>query len=220
MSRFKTIYSVILILSIVTVVITLGQSIVFRTQDAYQFYFNDSRCVDRLYTSLTSSQMADEIAGFMNSFRPEEFQVNDFTGYDELPIFDSRDSYNMMILKKMVDYSGIGCIISLILIVSVYALFLREDDKKLLRNSFRAGAAITVVMIAVQAVVMSASTLRSSYFRLWGMRTPAENSKLELIMGDGFWSVYTIFVTGICLVILAVMAYVNYRLTRPPRIFY
>ena len=219
-TRFKKISSVVLVFCIVTAVITLGQNILFRTPDVYQFHFNDSRCVDLLYTSITSSQMADEIADFMNSFHPKEFQVNDFTGYDELPIFDSRDSYNMLVLKKMADISGIFCIISLVVMVSIYIWFVREDEKKVLRNTFRVGAAASTLLIVLQVVVFSAKSLRSSYFRLWGMRAFAEGSKLEMILGEEFWGVFAVFLTVISCVILLVMAYVNYRITRPPRIFY
>ncbi len=220
MSRFKMICSIVLVFSVVIVTVTLGQSIIFRTPDAYQFYFNDSQCVDRLYTSLTSSEMADEIASFMNSFRPDEFQVNDNTGYDELPIFDSRDSYNMMVLKKMVDVSGVLCLIGLVLMVSIYIWFVREDEKKLLRKAHLAGAGLSLVMIAVQAVVMSVPGLRDSWFRLWGMRAPAAGSRLEMIMGDPFWGSFTMFLTGISVILLLIFTYINYRITRPPRIFF
>lgn len=220
MSRFKMICSVVLVISVVMVTVCLGQSVIFRTPDAYQFYFNDSQCVDRLYTSLTSSEMADEIASFMNSFRPEEFQVNDNTGYDELPIFDSRDSYNMMVLKKTVDISGIFCVVGLILMVAVYIWFLREDEKKLLRRAYLIGAGISLAVIAVQAAVMSAPGLRTSWYRLWGMRAAAADSRLAMIMGDAFWSSFTVFLTGMCLIILLVLTYINYRITRPPRIFF
>lgn len=220
MSRFKMICSVVLVISVVMVTVCLGQSVIFRTPDAYQFYFNDSQCVDRLYTSLTSSEMADEIASFMNSFRPEEFQVNDNTGYDELPIFDSRDSYNMMVLKKTVDISGLFCVVGLILMVAVYIWFLREDEKKLLRRAHLIGAGISLAVIAVQAAVMSAPGLRTSWYRLWGMRAAAADSRLAMIMGDAFWSSFTVFLTGMCLIILLVLTYINYRITRPPRIFF
>lgn len=220
MSRFKMICSVVLVISVVMVTVCLGQSVIFRTPDAYQFYFNDSQCVDRLYTSLTSSEMADEIASFMNSFRPEEFQVNDNTGYDELPIFDSRDSYNMVVLKKTVDISGIFCVVGLILMVAVYIWFLREDEKKLLRRAHLIGAGISLAVIAVQAAVMSAPGLRTSWYRLWGMRAAAADSRLAMIMGDAFWSSFTVFLTGMCLIILLVLTYINYRITRPPRIFF
>ena len=219
-SRFKMICSVVLVISVVMVTVCLGQSVIFRTPDAYQFYFNDSQCVDRLYTSLTSSEMAYEIASFMNSFRPEEFQVNDNTGYDELPIFDSRDSYNMMVLKKTVDISGIFCVVGLILMVAVYIWFLREDEKKLLRRAHLIGAGISLAVIAVQAAVMSAPGLRTSWYRLWGMRAAAADSRLAMIMGDAFWSSFTVFLTGMCLIILLVLTYINYRITRPPRIFF
>lgn len=220
MSRFKMICSIVLVFSVVMVTVCLGQSVIFRTPDAYQFYFNDSRCVDRLYTSLTSSQMAEEIASFMNTFHPEEFQVNDNTGYDELPIFDSRDSYNMMVLKKMVDISGVFALVGLVLMVSVYILLLREDEKKLLRKAHMIGSGISLAVIAVQTAVMSVPGIRDGWFRLWGMRTPAADSRLELIMGDAFWSSFTVFLTGFSVILLLILVYMNYRITRPPRIFF
>jgi len=96
----------------------------------------------------------------------------------------------------------------------------REDDKKLLRKAHLAGAGCSLLVIAVQAVVMSVPGIRDSWFRLWGMRSFAENSKLEMIMGDPFWGSFTIFLTVISVILLLLFTYINYRITRPPRIFF
>ncbi len=219
-SRFKIMCTVLLVISVVIVSICLGPNIVLRTTDVYQFHFNDSQCVDRLYTSMTSSQMADEIASFMNSFRPDEFQVHDNTGYDELPIFDSRDSYNMLVLKKIMDCSAIVGIIGLIIMISLYVWFVKEDEKKLLRNAHLVGSGIGLVGILIQSAVIYVPQMRGAYFRLWGMRTPAADSKLQMIMGDEFWSCSAFFLAAISVILLLVLIYINYRITRPPRIFF
>lgn len=222
MGRLKRISSIILVILIPLLILTLSQNIIFRTPDAYLFHFNDSQCVDRLYVSLTNSDMADALASFMNTFfpYPEEFQVEDNTGYDWIGIFDSRDSYNMLILKRAVDISGIICIVSLILIVAIYAVMIRDQEKKTLRNSFMVGAVFSLILTVVQTVVFSAAGLRDSLFRLIGMRTPAEDSNLEIIMGDDFWGIMSVFLTGITVIVFGVVFYIHYRLTRPPRLFY
>jgi len=220
--RLKRFCSIILVILIPVLILTLSINVVFRVPDAYLFHFNDSQSVDQLYVSLTNSEMADAISSFMNKFYPypEEFQVEEDTGYDWIGIFDSRDSYNMLVLKRALDISGIFCIVSLILTAAIHVLLIREGEKKALRNSFRVGAAISLVLIGVQAFVVSAGYVRDGLLRLLGTRTPAEGSNLEIILGDDFWGVVVVFLTGISLVVFGVCTYVNHRLTRPPRIFF
>lgn len=71
MKKFNMLCSVLVIFTAAIFVVTLAQNIVFRTADIYLFYFNDSRAVDQIYTTLDNSEMADEIAAFMNSWNPE-----------------------------------------------------------------------------------------------------------------------------------------------------
>lgn len=75
MRKFNYVCSFLLVITLSVFIITLGQNITARTSGTYLYYFNDTRVVEGLYTEYTSSQMADEIAGFMNSWRPDEFQV-------------------------------------------------------------------------------------------------------------------------------------------------
>ena len=73
------------------------------------FYFNDSGAVDRIYTGLSNSEMADGIADFMNSWRPQEFQIYEDTGYDLPGIFTEEESDSMMLVKKWLDISLALC---------------------------------------------------------------------------------------------------------------
>ena len=220
MGRFKFICSIIVVITVPIVIITLSQNIIFRLPDVYLFYFNDSQVIDNIYTSLTNSEMADGIAGFFNSFHPSEFQIYEDTGYDLQGIFDSGDSYNMLILKRALDICGILGIVALILTVAVYIFFLKEDEKKLLRNSFRISTGISVLLIAAQAVLMAVSQFRDGVCRLMGLRTLSDSSNLAIILGEDFWDMAGYFVTGMALIVLLIAIYTNYRLTKPPRIFY
>jgi len=222
LGRLKRFCSVILVILIPVLIITLSINVVFRLPDAYLFHFNDSQSVDRLYVNLSSSEMADAISSFMNQFHPypEEFQVEENTGYDMIGIFDSRDSYNMLVLKRALDISGIFCIVSLLLVAAIHIFFIREEEKKLLRNSFRVGAAVSLALIGVEAFVFSAEHVREGLLRLLGTRTPAEDSNLQMTLGEEFWSIMVVFLTVISLVVFGICTYANHRLTRPPRIFF
>ena len=222
MVRFRRICSIIVVILIPVLIVTLSLNVVFRIPDAYLFHFNDSQCVDKLYVSLSNADMADAISGFMNTFHPypEEFQVEENTGYDWIGIFDSRDSYNMLVLKRALDISGLACLVSLILTAAIYALFIREQEKKALRRSFNLGGALSIVLISVEMFLFSAENVRSNFLRMLGQRPPAADSNLELLMGEGFWGVILVFLLVVSMVVFGVTAYISYRLTRPPRIFF
>lgn len=222
MGRLKRFCSIILVILIPVLIVTLSLNMVFRLPDAYLFHFNDSQCVDKLYVSLNNSEMADAISGFMNTFfpYPEEFQVQEDTGYDWIGIFDSRDSYNMLVLKRALDISGLICLVSAILTGAIYVLLIREQEKKLLRKSFNAGGAASLLLIGAEMFVMSADNVRSNFLRMLGQRSPAADSNLEILMGEGFWGVMLVFLLLVTLVVFGIAVYVSYRVTRPPRIFF
>lgn len=220
MNRLKLLCTIIVAITVPVLIITLSQNLIFRLPDAYLFYFNDSQVVDGLYTSLSNTEMADALADFMNSFHPENFQIEEDTGYDKLGIFDARDSYNMMILKGALDVSAALGIIAAILTIAIYIYFIKNDEKKMLRTAFKPGIAIAFGLIAVQFMGFYSDGMRGGLFKILGMRTLVEASKLQMIMGDDFWRMLAVFITAIAVAVSGVLWYIHYRLTRPPRIFY
>ena len=80
MRKFNFFCSLILVLSTTIMIVTLGQNLVLRTTAGYTFYFNDTRVVSKISGNYTNSEMSQEIVSFMNSWRPDEFQVYEDTG--------------------------------------------------------------------------------------------------------------------------------------------
>ena len=90
----------------------------------------------------------------------------------------------------------------------------------MLRTSFVIGAVIAGILTIVQAIVLPAASLREWLFTVIGVRPFYEDSALSMILTDDFWSMITVFLTGISFIIMGIVTYIQYRLTRPPRIFY
>lgn len=220
MKKFNMACSVVAVITIALFLVTLSQNMTVRTTEVYSFYFNDSQAVSRLYTELSSTEIADGIADFMNSWRPEEFQIYEDTGYDLQGIFDEDEGYNMMCVKRCLDISTALGLAALLLTAAIYWHLIRCDEKKKLRNSFRVALAIsTGVSIAEFAV------LRSEGGRAWLAGTLKlveleENSALMTILGPDFISMAAVFFAILAVIVLAIFTYINYRLTRPDRIFY
>ncbi len=222
MGRLRILCSIILALCIPVVVIAASENLAYRVPDGYLYHFNDSQCVDRLQASVSSEDVADAIAAFMNGGKAayaEGFQVYEDTGYDKLGIFDARDSYNMLVLKRMVDVLAIMGTVALALTVAIYIFLIRRDERKTLRNAYRVGAGLSGLFIVLQALVMGMEDLRTIFLRTVGMRSFAEDSKLLLLLDQDCFHVLTVLMTAVAVLLLLALTYLNHRFTRQPRIF-
>lgn len=220
MKKFNSACSMASVIIIAVFLITLSQNLVVRTSELYSFYFNDSQAVSYVYTELSENEIADEIVAFMNSWNPEEFQIYENTGYDLQGIFDENDGYNMMCIKRAVDMSAVLCIVSLILVTAIYFYLIKCEEKKKLRTAFRIAFIITVLASAAEIIILATSAGRAWLAEIFKLRALGEESVLATLLGADFLSMAVIFFAIISAVVLAVAAYVNYRLTKPPRIFY
>lgn len=220
MKKFNYVCSYLLVITLSLFMITLGQNIVARTSGTYLYYFNDTRVVDRLYTEFTNSQMADEIASFMNSWRPKEFQIYENTGYDMQGIFGNADSDNMLTAKTVMDISFIICLVCLILTVSIYVYFLKNDFKLVLRKRLKATWIVSALLLACEGFVLLSDGGRRWLAPFVGLEPLKENSLLSIILGEDFIHMAGFFVIGYTLIAVLAISYLTYVLTKPPRIFY
>lgn len=201
-------------------ILTLSQNMLFRSAEVYGFYFNDSSAVSRIYTNLTSSEMADEISGFMSSWSPEKFEVLEDTGYDLENIFTEEESVNMMVIKKVLDISGIIFIVSLIGTVSIYVHFFRDGKKKVLSDMFKISLGLVVAGIIAETALMATNGGRSWISAKLGLLELGKESQLTVLLGADFLNMAAIFLVILTLIVAAVCTYANYVLTKPLRIFY
>ena len=220
MKIFNRICSIIVIFTAALFILSFSQNLLFRSADVYNFYFNDSRAVDRVYTNLTSREMAEEIAGFMNSWRPEKFEVLEDTGYDMESVFTEEESVNMMAAKRLMDISCVVCIVSMIATVAIYVHFLRDGKKKVLSDMFKVSIFLVLGGIIAEIWLMATNEGRSRVMELTGMIDLGEEAQIAILLGSDFLNMAAIFLVVCTLIVLAVCTYVNRVLTKPPRIFY
>ncbi len=218
--KFNVFCSFALVLFMTLLIITLGQNVLLRTSAGYTFYFNDTRVVDSLGVNYSNSEMSQEIADFMNSWRPEEFQVYDDTGYDMQGIFSDRDSDNMLAVKKAADISLIVCIVSLIITVAIYVYFLKNDFKLVLRRRMWVTTGLTAVLLIFEMILTKTSVGVSFLMKVIGLEPLLDNSALRVLLGGDFISMAGTFLALYTLIAFLAAFYVTRVLTKPPRIFF
>ena len=219
MKALRMICSILVVFTTAICMITAAQNLTLRTADVYLFYFNDSGAVDRIYTGLSNSEMADGIADFMNSWRPQEFQIYEDTGYDLQGIFTEEESDSMMLVKKWLDISLALCIVSLIISVAIDIWMVQSDHLKLMRNRTYATIAISCILSVGTFAFVSTHNGRLWLAEKIGLVLPEETTTLSILLGDGFISMANTFFIIFAILLLVLIGYILLRLTRPPRIF-
>ena len=220
MKKYNLVYSIIVVIAISLFITTLSVNIVARSSTVYSFYFNDSSAVNNVYTTLSNSQMADKLAGFMNAWKPDKFEITEDTGYDQFNIFTDEEGYNMMRVKYYVDISMILCVISFIIAGAIYYLFIKNDMKKTLRTCYRVSMGTTMVMVILEMIILQSNKGRLWVESLLGMKKLAEDSQLSAMLGSEFVTMAAGFLIIVSVIVFLLASYVSYRLTKPQRIFY
>lgn len=218
--KLNFIYSLIMVLSMTLLIVTLAQNILVRTSAGYTFYFNDTGVVNNVAFSYTNSQMSKEITSFMNSWKPDEFQVYEDTGYDLEKIFSEEDSNNMLAIKKAADIGFIVCILSLITTVAIYIHFLKNRFKLVLRKRMKCVTALVAIILAGEMFIMKTAKGLSWILNLVGVEKMAETSALKTLLGGSFVDMAGNFLFGYTIITFLIALYVTLMLTKPPRIFY
>lgn len=220
MKKFNVFCSLIVILTLTTCIIAFAQNITLRTTATYTFYFNDTYVVSDVSDEYVNSEMSDMIAKFFNSWNPKEFQIYEDTGYDIEGIFDDKDSANMMAIKRALDISLVLAIVSLIITVSIYVYFVKNDFKTVLRNRFKIVALLSTAILIGEMVLLNTKKGLIYITNLIGLVPLEEDSNLAILLGGDFINLADNFLFGFTLVLFAIAGYVTHVLTKPPRIFF
>lgn len=220
MRKFNFFCSLLIVVSLAVFIVTMAQNITVRTSSTYTFYFNDTRVVDRVASGYTNSEMSDEICGFMNSWRPKEFQIKEDTGYDLEGIFDEADSDNMLAAKKAADISLLLCIVSGIITVSIYVYFLKNDFKLVLRKRLRISAALTGAFLIGEMFLIHTEKGIGWLKSMVGIKPLGEHSALDILLGGDFIGMAGNFLLAYTVILALAAIYLTLVLTKPPRIFH
>lgn len=220
MKKFNFFCSLVVVLTMTISIIAIAQNMTLRTTAPYTFYFNDTYVVSSVSSEYVNSEMSDMIAGFFNSWNPEEFQIYEDTGYDIEGIFDKKDNHNMLALKRALDISLVLAIISLIITIAIYIYFIRNDFKPVLRNRFKVSAVLASVLLIIEMFLLNTDKGIASLMKMLGMRALEEDSNLATLLGEGFISLADNFLFGFTVIVFIAAAYVTHILTKPPKIFF
>lgn len=220
MKKFNFFCSLVVVITMAVCIISFAQNITLRTSAAYTFYFNDTYVVSDVTSEYVNSEMSDMVASFFNSWRPEEFQIYEDTGYDIEGIFDEKDSHNMLAIKRALDISFIIGLVSLIITVAIYRYFLKNNYKPVLRNRYKISAVLIIAALIAEMVLLNTQKGMSIISDTLGLVKLEADSNLLTLLGGDFIGLADNFLLGITIILFLGVTYLVHVLTKPPKIFF
>jgi len=218
--KFNFFCSLIVILTMTVCIIGIAQNITLRTTATYTFHFNDTYVVSDVSSEYANAEMSNMLANFFNSWNPKEFQIYEDTGYDIEGIFDAKDGYNMMTIKRALDISLIAVIVSLVITVSIYYYFLKHDYKPVLRNRFKVSAGLSVIILVGEMILLNTEKGLGFMSKTLGLKILEDDSNLLTLLGGDFIDIASGFLFGFTVLVFLFAGYITHVLTKPPRIFF
>lgn len=220
MRRLNFFYSVVVAIALPLMIITFSSALVLNLPSSYQFHFNDSQAINRIQYNLEASEVNKKISLYLLPVTGTEFQLYEDNGDFKDPVFTSEEQQVMRKLKKFVAIDWGVAILSTLCFAGAYYYLYKNKFKEALRNRYRLGIGIFGVIFAITNVILLSSKLRHwLYNGIIGVNLP-KKSTLTILLGDPSYQTYCIFFAGTCLVVVSLLSYMNFKLTKPERIFY
>ncbi|MGF6375199.1 hypothetical protein M2140_000233 [Clostridiales Family XIII bacterium PM5-7] len=221
MRKFNYFCSIVLVVLLPIMIVVLSSNLIVRMSEPYVYHFNDSQVVNEIPFNVTGAEIASSIADYWSPFEDKDFQVYETNGAYKEPIFVEEEQEIMAKAKVFLNIELAIGVAALIISALIYIYLWRKGFKKALRNRFYVSAGVTVALLIIQGVCWYMKPFRAwLYDSLIGIKLTEASMTLQTILSGSFFQTYVLFATILGVAVLAVLTYINYKLTKPERIFY
>lgn len=220
MRRLNYLHYTVLIILIPIVIVILSSNLVLRFQETYVFHFNDSQVVNKLYTDITPTEFADEIASYWSSFSKNEFQIYEENAIFKDELFGKKEVQVMGLMKKIVNIQLLtGLLFSIIIFFIYRRIYMNKHHAALHRLGYISGA-ITLAVVVLVNILLRIGAVRSGLYNLLIGVELSKKCALVTLLGGSFYKVFLIFFSITAVALLGLLFYINYNLTKDKRLFY
>ena len=221
MHKPSVIMSVLLTVLIPVAILLLSSNLVLRMPLTNDFYFNDSQTLDEIDYSITVSDMGSAIGKYFSMPGSADFQVYEKNGKYKDTVFTTSEQKVMKKAKDFLFRQFLVALGILILAMLIYANTSRKGLRDLLRYESWIAMGGTVFLLILQLVLIGHKSFRAMLYGAFIGSGLSKTSTLYIILGGGkIYSIYLMFSSIAMIVLLLLFIYLNYKHTKPDRIFY
>lgn len=219
MKIFYRIIFIIIAVCIPAVTILSALNIVFRMPDLYAFEFIRNQVTNEVDLGISDNELGIFFSDFMRG-KEDDFDL--FTEYRdrEQAVFGAVEQSNMENARKLLDLTLYILGGAAFLSVLSFIILLAKKKKRELRTAFKAGIFVQTAALAASHIIMNLEQQRVFFYDKIFANQFGADDVLPLMLTKQFAQISLAAASVISFIILAVMASVLWRLTKPRRMFW
>lgn len=220
MKRIKYLYSGIYAITLPILIILLAFNITFRTSEVYSYYFNDSQSIDYTTLDVTSNELADSFASFLNDLFSSEVDITENSGYEDDPIFDDVEGEVLLQMKTVLTSSFIIAFGLLIIDIIMFIILHRREEDELLFKVTKTDIIATLILSLASGITFATQSVSQAiYDKYINIQLPKDSVLTTLFSKGSFSQVADVCYIGIGIILLALVFYIVWTITKPEKIF-
>ena len=219
MRRLNLIWSIAIVIVLPIAIILLAGNVVLRVPATYTYHFNDSQAVGEVGSSITGTEFADEIAGYFNSIKSEEFQIYEENGEFKDPVFDEVESSVMRKCKSTMIWTLFLGIVLFGLSIALYLYLMMTLERPVLRFVGFLSLGVSFLDVLIVGFLIMRSSFRAFLYEKFIGISLGKETTFHILLGSPFEKSYLIFSSVLAIVIICILLYIHYSVTRERRLF-
>lgn len=201
------------------IIITLSLNLVFRSEEVFSYYLNESENLYNTNITLSNAEMSAKMGDFFLSFS-DDVNINIDNGYSVDPVFNDKEEQFLLDFRDKLNFITLIGLGALVVEVIAYLYMIKRRGKEQLFLAYQLSMFVTGIITIALDILMFVSSL---YKKSLGFVSAAHLSKKAnlgiLILNDDY-SHFIGYTQTIFTVILALaFLYITYKLTRRKVLF-
>jgi len=211
--------SLLLIGIIPIMVLCMTSNLIFRAPDLYQNEFMSTDIVNNSNINMTAEELGEFFSRYMLGIS-DEFQIVPDPEMSQDKLFTEGEQLAMQQFAKILNIQLIIGAVLLVITVLLYLYFLRKRWPEILRKRFFGACIFFTLMIISSILVYNIQDASEFLYNLIFTYDPGETDLLPQLLGRHFAKSSLVAGNMVAAVVMVVIYYLTWRLTKPRRMFW
>lgn len=218
----KLVYKIfvsVLVICIPFISVFAACNIVLRMPDLYVYEFNSTEVTNQIELSMKDDELGKFFSDFMIG-KTKDFQLVAEFQEREQNVFSKNDQNNMENLRNILNRMLIIMGILLAVTVITYWILIAKKKRTEIRYAFKGSLIIFVILTILIVITFNIQYARDFINQVIFISSMEANEVLPLMLTEQFTRDCIVASIAVASVIIAILASITWRLTKPRRMFW
>lgn len=210
--------STVLVVTIPLMIICLSANIFMRIGDVYEYNLDSSEIMDHTTIRTEKTEVVNSLTLYMQH-KTGELSLMESVEYDPQQIYGPEDREAMAQTRRLLDIMLVVGVLAMLITMACYFLLIRWHVRDIFMRRFKLAAVVTLVMEALNFVVVTFKPLRELVFGQFIRMDFPDGDNLIILISEDFPMQIAIFEAIFGVIALLIMAYFTWSVAGRRKMF-